>query len=57
MPSFERPTGYILKSSGEVDSWWGNYPLGHPAKAPKFGVGGQTPISGPAIPFSFRGYY
>lgn len=57
MPPFERPTGYILTSSGEVDSWWGNYPLGKPAKAPKFLGGGQAPISGPAIPFSFRGYY
>ncbi|KRD91362.1 hypothetical protein ASE51_12460 [Bacillus sp. Root147] len=57
MPSFGRPTGYVLNSSGEVDSWWGNYPLGYPAKAPKLGGGGQSPISGPAIPFSFRGYY
>lgn len=39
MPSFGRPTGYVLNSSGEVESWWGNYPLGYPAKAPKFGGG------------------
>ncbi|WP_372780645.1 hypothetical protein ACBZ92_12505 [Priestia aryabhattai] len=41
MPSFGRPTGYVLNSSGEVDSWWGNYPLGYPAKAPKFLGGGR----------------
>ncbi|MED4003490.1 MULTISPECIES: hypothetical protein [Priestia] len=51
---FDRPTGFVLKQ-GEIDSWWGNYPLGNPPKVPKY-LGGQSPISGPAIPFSFRSY-
>jgi len=57
VPSFERSTGFVLTSSGEVNSWWGNYPLGNPAKAPKYYGGGEAPISGPLVPFSLRGYY
>lgn len=57
MPSFDRPTGYVINSSGEVDSWWGNYPLGNPAKPPKYYGQGEAPVSGPLVPFSLRGYY
>ncbi|MFP7735379.1 hypothetical protein ACLHDF_18540 [Priestia aryabhattai] len=64
MPSFGRPTGYVLSAEGEVDNWWGNYPLGNPAKAPKHlpyggvfqGVGGPIPTAGSLVPYSLRTY-